>query len=127
MVGEKPPNVMIEIEDQKYETILGTYCWSTGCVDTIGPVELLEGETPISVKPGVVIKFVMDYEPKPNQFHVTQINEDKRTEVELKGNRISAPIQKGIYYYNYGVWWMDEEVENVSHGDAFYNFVIEVN
>lgn len=131
MVGEKPPNAMVKIDNQFYETTLGTYCWSTKnqglCVDTIGPVELLEGKEPISVKPGDAIKLVMDYEPLPNQFHVTQISGDKRTEVELKGSVFSAPTKKGIYYYHYGVWWMDEKVENLSNGSAFYNFVIEIN
>lgn len=131
MVGNKPPNAMIQIENEIYETVLGTYCWSTKneskCVDTIGPVEILEGKKPIPVKPRDVIKLVMDYEPLPNKFHATQIREDEQTEVELIGNAFNAPIEKGIYYYHFGVWWMDEKVENLSHGDAFYNFVIEVS
>lgn len=127
VVGDKPPKAWVEIEDEKYETVLGTYCWNTGCVDTIGPVEMLEGKAPISVKPGDGIEFVMDYEPKPNQFSLTQYNGDERTEVKLKSNRFSAPMQEGVYYYVYGVWWMDEKKEHVSHGDAFYNFVIEVS
>ncbi|WP_251513244.1 hypothetical protein [Oceanobacillus luteolus] len=69
---------------------------------------------------------MMNYEPKPNEFHVLQVSESDEAEVSVKDNSFSAPLQNGIYYYSYGVWWMDEQEENVSNGDAFYNFVIEV-
>lgn len=46
----------------------------------------------------------------------------KITEVAVKDNTFQAPIQKGTYYYSYGVWWMDEKEANVAHGDAFYYF-----
>ncbi|MFE3573347.1 hypothetical protein [Lysinibacillus sp. NPDC059133] len=125
--GEKPPQVFIEIENKKFETTLGTYCWQNGCVDTVGPVEMLEGKKPIKVKSGEKITLVMDYESKPNEFHVAQISDNKETEVMVKDNRFTAPTQRGVYYYSYGVWWMDEKEANVSHGDAFYAFVLEVD
>jgi len=68
----------------------------------------------------------MDYEPKPNEIHVSQINNNKETEVQAENNRFSAPMEKGIYYYSYVTGWMDEKQENVSNGDAVYAFVIEV-
>lgn len=105
-----------------YETKLGTYCWDSKnqsrCVDTIGPVELLKGENPVTVQPGEVITFVMNYEPQPNKHHVNQIYEDISEKVEVKENSFHAPTQKGTYFYSYGVWWMDEHVENLSHGDS---------
>jgi hypothetical protein len=131
IVGDKPPTVMISIGNEIYETKLGSYCWQNGntgaCVDTVGPVDLLADAPPIRVKPGELITFVMNYEPQPNEFHVVQMTENKETDIELKENHIIAPEEKGIYYYSYGVWWMDENKKNVSHGDAFYAFVIEVN
>jgi hypothetical protein len=126
MVGEKPPEAFIEIQNKTHETKLGTYCWKNGCVDTIGPIEFLEGKKPIKVKAGEDIKFVMDFEPKPNDFYVIQINGSKETEVTVENNHFTAPKQKGIYYYSYGVWWMDEKEANLSNGDAFYAFVLEV-
>ena len=51
----------------------------------------------------------------------------KELEVVVKDNHFTAPTQKGVYYYSYGVWWMDGKEENLSHGDAFYAFVLEVN
>ncbi|WP_410895114.1 hypothetical protein [Neobacillus sp. 204] len=60
------------------------------------------------------------------QIHVVQISNNKVSEVEVKDNYFSAPTQKGVYYYSYGVWWMDENEKNLSHSDAFYAFVLEV-
>jgi len=126
--GSKPPKVYIKISDTQYETVLGTYCWKE-CADTVGPVQLFEGKEPIKVNPGEEITIIMDYEPKPSESHLSIVNEKSdsiKTEVLSKENEFSAPSEKGIYYYSYGVWWMDEEEEHVSHGDAFYAFAIEV-
>ena len=69
----------------------------------------------------------MDYNPKPNVVYVGKMdNENDSTEVKIEKDRFTAPIEKGVYYY-YSVWWMDEKEENLSHGDAFYAFVIEVD
>jgi|SRR5690625_411636 len=129
---DNPPNVNIEIEGEKYETKLGSYCWgpnSNGkaeCVDTAGPVMLLEDEEPIQVLAGEKVTLIMDYTPKPNEIHLSQIKNDDGTEIEVNNNQFTAPNEKGTYIYDYGVWWMDEENENLSHGDAFYAFVLEV-
>jgi uncharacterized lipoprotein NlpE involved in copper resistance len=127
MVGEKPPKALIKIGNETYETTLGSYCWNGSCVDTAGPVELLEGKKPIKVKPGENVTFVMDYEQKPNKFHIVQKIENRETKVVVEDNRFVAPKEKGIYYYSYGVWWMDEKEANLSHGDASYAFALEVN
>ncbi len=124
--GEKPPKVFMEIGNETYETILGTYCWGNMCVDTVGPVEMLEDEEPIRVKPGEIISLTMNYEPKPNEFYVVQMSKSGEKEITVQDNYFIAPTEKGIYYYYYAVRWMDKEVENLSHGDAFYAFALEV-
>ena len=130
MVGEKPPKVSIEVGNELYETTLGSYCWNgwmnSTCADTAGPIDLLKDTKPIKVKPGEKISFVMNYEPKPSEMDVVQFHENKESKIELTENKITAPTQKGIYYYAYSVWWQDEKDPNVSQGDAFYAFVIEV-
>jgi hypothetical protein len=126
MTGGRPPKAMLHIGNIEYETKLGTYCWKATCVDTVGPVELLKDQKPIKVNTKDEITFVMDYQPKPNEFHLEQSNGGIQTEVELKDDRFTAPAQKGTYYYSYGVWWMDDKVAHLSHGDAFYAFVLEV-
>lgn len=130
MTGSKPPIAMIKIGEETFSTKLGSYCWAVRnkgtCVDTAGPVELLKNEKPIRVKAGEEVTFEMDYEPKPNEVHVTQINENKETDVLVDDNHFTAPMEKGVYYYSYAVWWMDKKESNVSTGDAFYAFVLEV-
>lgn len=126
MTGSQPPKARIEVGEKSYETRLGTYCWKRTCVDTAGSVELLKGKTPVKVKPNEEVRFVIDYEPKPNEISLTQWKYGQEKEVNVKGNRFLAPKEKGIYYYDYGVWWMDEKEENLSNGDAFYAFVLEV-
>ncbi|MBS8263788.1 hypothetical protein DYI25_04935 [Mesobacillus boroniphilus] len=124
--GAEPPGAFVKIGNEKFETDLGTYCWKATCVDTAGPVERLEGKEPIIVKKGETISFEMDYDPKPNEIHLIQYNDNQEKEVMVTDNKISAPTEPGIYYYSYGVWWMDEKEAHVSHGDAFYAFVLEV-
>ncbi|MEH7236804.1 hypothetical protein [Bacillus sp. JJ1562] len=126
LTGSKPPETNIQIGNETYPTVLGTYCWSSTCVDTAGPEALLEGKEPIVVHPGEEITLVMDYEPMPNEVHVAYYTGDNETEVKVENHRFTAPEEKGVYYYSYGVWWMDEKEENVSNGDAFYAFALEV-
>ncbi|MGE7673155.1 hypothetical protein ACQKMV_06155 [Lysinibacillus sp. NPDC094403] len=125
--GGEPPKVYIDIDNKKFETTLGTYCWQNTCVDTAGPVERLAGKKPIKVKSGENITLIMDYEPKPSEFHLVQISNNKETEVMVNDNSFTAPTQRGVYYYSYGIWWKDEKEANLSHGDAFYAFVLEVD
>ena len=130
LFGNMPPIVNIEIDGVKHETKLGSYCWESNgkaeCVDTAGPVELLANDEPIQIKSGEQITLTMDYTPKPNEIHLSQIKNNEEIEIEIKDQKFTASDEKGIYYYSYGVWWMDEKEENVSHGDAFYAFVLEV-
>ena len=69
---------------------------------------------------------IMNYSPKPNEIHLTQINNGKESEIVVVKNQFSAPITKGVYYYSYGVWWMDKKEEHLSNGDASYVFALEV-
>jgi hypothetical protein len=130
--GEKPPNVTVEVDGETYETISGSYCWDVSkgvskCVDSFaGSVDLLKGKEAIQVKPSEKIILKMDYTPKPNKIHFTQINNENSIEIELDDNQFIAPDEKGIYFFDYGVWWMDEKVENTSLGSASYAFAIEV-
>lgn len=38
----KPPEPKVTAEGKDVPTILGTYCWSKGCVDTISPPEMID-------------------------------------------------------------------------------------
>ncbi len=131
--GNQPPSVKIEIDGQEYDTILGTYCWGPNgdgyheCADTAGPVGLLADETPIQVTPNEEVTIMMDYTPLPDKIELAKTTEQEEIDnVELIDNQFNVPAEKGIYYYDYAVWWMDEDDHQVSLGDAFYAFVIEV-
>ena len=129
--GDRPPKVNIQIDGETYETKLGSYCWTISkgkgeCVDTAGPEVLMKDEEPIRMKAGGQIKLDMDYTPKPNGFHLSRISNEKAIEVELMNDQFTVPEEKGVYFYAYSVWWSDDEDKNVSHGDAFYAFAIEV-
>ncbi|WHX28116.1 hypothetical protein QNH47_09800 [Virgibacillus halodenitrificans] len=124
--GSKPPVVSINVDNKEYDTRLGTYCWNGNCVDTVGPVELLKEKAPVQVHAGEQITLEMEYTPKPNEIYLSQINNGSETEIKLNHNQFRAPDKKGTYFYAYSVSWLDEEDENLSHGDAFYAFAIEV-
>ncbi|WP_249260944.1 hypothetical protein [Virgibacillus pantothenticus] len=124
--GSKPPHVSIKTDNKHYDTKLGTYCWNGECVDTIEPVELLKNKEPIQVQAGEQITLNMDYTPKPNEIHLSQIKNDDETEIEVNHNQFTVPDEKGTYFYAYSVWWMDEEDDNLSHGNASYAFALEV-
>lgn len=64
--------------------------------------------------------------PKPNEIHLNQYHENQEKKISFFDNSFTAPTEAGIYHYSYGVWWMDEKDERLSHGDAFYGLVIEV-
>ncbi|QUW20277.1 hypothetical protein JSQ81_10335 [Sporosarcina sp. Marseille-Q4063] len=128
MSGEKPPKTVVKIGNETYATVLGSYCWKNMCADTVGPHKLLEGKDPIKVNRGEKITIVMNYNPQPNEIYLGKMdNENDDTEVKMENNRFTAPTEEGIYYYIYSVFWMDEKEANVSHGDAYYAFSIEVN
>lgn len=124
--GKTPPNANIKIDDKRYDTELGSYCWKTRCVDKEGPVELLKGKKPIQVQAGENITLGMQFTPKPNEVHLSQISNGKKTDVEVKDNQFAAPRETGTYYYDYEIRWMDEKEKDLSHGDASYAFVLEV-
>lgn len=126
MQGDKPPDAYIEIDNEHYKMGRGSYCWNGTCIDVAGPVELLADEMPIQVQPGDEITFKMDFTPKPNEIQLSEIRNEEETEIKVVNNHFTAPNEKGIYYYLYGVWWMDDNAENVSLADAFYAFALEV-
>ena len=124
--SSKPPNMYIEVDGEQYETKLGTYCWTKGCVDTVGPQELLQGKEPIQVTASEKITLQLQGDLKNTEFHLALASGEAYKEVPLEEYTFLAPIEPGMYYYSAGVWWKDPKEENVSKGDAFYAFVIEV-
>lgn len=127
---DKPPNMWVEIASQQHDTVLGAYCWKSTttaeCVDVAGAEVLLKDREPIEVEAGASVTFAMDYEPLPNEVHLTQTSNKELKEVSVTNFTFTAPEEEGIYYYDFGVWWMDENSENVSNGNAIYAFALKV-
>jgi hypothetical protein len=124
--NEKPPIASLEVNNESYETTLGSYCWGNTCADAVRTHELLEGKEPVKVKSGEIISLDIGYKTKPNDFNLYQYVEENQTEVQLQDNHFLAPEKPGIYYYAYEVWWLDDKKENVSNGSANYVFALEV-
>lgn len=129
-VTGKPPKLKIIVGDHMYDTKLGTYCWkglmSHKCVDTAGAVELLDGEKPILVHQNEKIEIRVKSDLKPDEYSLTVFNEGAEKSVKIKKFLFSAPKEKGIYYYAFSAWWMDENRQNIANGDAYYAFVLKV-
>lgn len=128
--GSEPPAAFIEVNGKRHETVLGTYCWSGEkegiCVDTAGPVQLLEGKEPVEVQPGETIRLMIEGKPQPSDMELILVQDDQHIPIEVKDDQFTAPQEKGVYYYSLGAWWKAEENPDVSLGDAFYAFVIKV-
>ncbi|TRZ38957.1 hypothetical protein CEQ21_26725 [Niallia circulans] len=129
--GDKPPPLYVVIDGSEYETKLGSYCWSGNgngvCSDVLGVQDLLEDEPPISVRPNETIQFKLNYEIKPSEVRLAQVEQDnKGIEVPITNNKIKAPADKGVYYHAYSCRWKDEKDETISSGDAYYAFAIVV-
>lgn len=128
----RPPTVTLEVDDNTYETVLGSYCWegstekSGVCVDTVGPKELVKDKTPLQVQASEKIVFQVSDTPKPDNAHLIQITNGEQNKVDLVENVFVAPAQAGTYLYSYQLWWMDPKAKSVSRGDASYAFAIEV-
>ncbi|WP_227887707.1 hypothetical protein [Cytobacillus oceanisediminis] len=49
--GPKPPKAFIEVDNERYETILGTYCWSSKgqaeCVDKLAQSSFWKAVNPL--------------------------------------------------------------------------------
>lgn len=55
-----------------------------------------------------------------------RLNKTLMVSMKIKKHKFSAPKEKGIYYYAYSAWWMDENRQSISNGDAYYAFVLKV-
>ncbi|WP_246945368.1 hypothetical protein [Bacillus pinisoli] len=125
--GDTPPIPIVTVGEENIEVVRASYCWNTGCVDYAGPPEILGGKLPFQVQKGANIKIRFDYEPKPSSISVSRMLDKDQEWVkdELVDDVLTAPIEEGIYYYDFLVYWHSEDGK-YSLGDSYYAFVIEV-
>jgi len=121
----EPPRPKIAWNGKTAEVLLTSYCWSYGkkgrCVDTPGPVTIIErwNPHPLQVTPGAVITLSYELPPDENSIMLSQWMDGDPVEQALdEDGRWTAPEQPGWYMYEVRARW--------PQGDAGHAFVIEV-
>ncbi|MEN2767609.1 hypothetical protein [Ornithinibacillus xuwenensis] len=128
----KPPDVQVWTDEDSTVVVLDVWCWkevSLCSLEPNPPEEQLYGSPPLKVEPGEVFEFAISTSEIPESDHIyfpdyielTQIRLDEEKEVEVTNRRITAPMEKGRYYYAMKLQWEGEVV-----GQAYYVFGINV-
>lgn len=126
LTGDAPPSAWIEYDGERYDAKRGSYCW-VGCVDmSFGPIDQLAELPAIVVQPGEKLTVQMEYEPMPNQIHVSYTEGDKHIPVGNEDFTFHAPEESGRYYYSIFAKWTVEDQEDVTRADSIYYIVVEV-
>ncbi|GEK33565.1 hypothetical protein [Kurthia sibirica] len=120
-----PPKLQISVAGKQYNTILGTYCWSGGCEDKVGPVDLLANTEPLVVKAQETITLVQKEKERPDSLFLTEIFEQQEKEIALDHYSFKAPTEVGTYYYGLSGTWFGEGKYEIS-GDAQYAFALKI-
>lgn len=130
-LGSNPPKVTVEVDGENYETELGSYCWQGGatgsgeCADKVGPEELLNGKQPIVVQPEAELAIQIDLKRQPDEVALEQVKKDQPINItNFKNMRVTAPKEKGTYFYILQADWANQKEKNTSDGDAWYAFHI---
>lgn len=121
----EPPALKVSAISETQEAVLGTYCWTTECVDKVGPIELVENEEEIVVQQGEKIQLEQKEEHRPNKYFLTEISEGKEKEIQVSEYAFIAPTKSGVYTYGFTGTWNGEGEDELS-GDAQYAFKLKV-
>lgn len=132
-LGSNPPKVTVEVDEENYETELGSYCWQGGatgsgeCADKVGPEELLNGKQPIVVQPEAELAIQIDLKRQPDEVALEQVKKDQPINItNFKNMRVTAPKEKSTYFYILQADWANQKEKNISDGDAWYAFHVRV-
>ncbi|TYS68854.1 hypothetical protein FZC76_07915 [Sutcliffiella horikoshii] len=102
-----PPEAVVIVDEDTYETVRGSYCWSNNrqgvCEDHSGSVDLLADKEPIIVAPGEEITIDIPDGPEPSEYSVdfSLTNQYENFVVLAVNNKFSAPTEEGLYYFSY--------------------------
>ncbi|KPB05097.1 hypothetical protein [Bacillus sp. CHD6a] len=124
-----PPEAVVIVDGDTYETVRGSFCWSNkrqgGCEDHSGSVDLLANKEPIIVAPGEEITIDIPDGPEPSEYSVDFSLTDQYENIVVLAveNKFSAPTEEGLYYFSYFARWENKTYD----GDAYYAFLIEVD
>ncbi|MFS0674666.1 hypothetical protein [Ornithinibacillus sp. 179-J 7C1 HS] len=127
-----PPDVHVGIDEESTLVVLDVWCWKEESLCNLEPnppQEQLYGSPPLRVKPGEEFSFAIattgipesDHIYSPDEIELTQIRLSEENEVEVNNSNITAPMEKGRYYYSMKLKWDGDVV-----GQAYYVFGIIV-
>jgi len=119
---DKPPIPKITIGSTYINVKLGSHCWA-GCVDTIGPPELLAGVEPTIVPPNNELSIVFDYQ-QPSKIFVKRLVDGQWIDDQVRNGTFLTPEKPGVYFYSIFANWLNNH--GYTRGDAAYALVIEV-
>lgn len=123
----QPPEVNLSTKERTALTTLGSYCWhkakhAAGCVDTVGPKDLVNEQQPFQVKPHEKITFTLSDGSLPEEVELIQYDETTEDILSLDVLQMNAPAEKGYSIFSLELRWK----ENGGWNDASYAFSLEV-
>ncbi|MGE7835230.1 hypothetical protein [Viridibacillus arvi] len=121
----EPPTPKITTGKSVIPTTQGSFCWDgplfARCVDKIysSPLEMAKVHKPMIVSPNQEIKIKFKKEPLAGTLIVEELrNENSIKNIKVKNAKISAPKEKGVYFYLV--------IANWKNGSGNHAFSIEV-
>ncbi|MDF9841155.1 MULTISPECIES: hypothetical protein [unclassified Paenibacillus] len=123
----QPPLPVITAGAAAIPAVQSGYCWDyLGCADIAIGAQRYEGMSLTVVQPGERIGIVLNYEPQPSSVVVAAVGDDNAYDpVPLIEGGISAPEEKGVYYYMYFANWTTEDgVYTLNQTSAVFAFEV---
>ncbi len=117
--SSKPPSPTITVGDIKIATAQGTYCWNgfmnSMCVDMISPPEIVAHKKlkVVVVSPEAKLEIGYKNKPKKGTLDANIWINIKAKNVDLKGDVLTAPSEKGVYVYDIHARWEKGSSSNV--------------
>lgn len=117
----KPPLPVIKAGKTQITAYQSSYCWGNTCADYPDPEAMLKDDPATVVTSGADVSIT--FKNSPSTMTVQQFKDGKPTEVPLAKGKLTAPTEKGVYYYGVSAWWGRGKL---SKGSTSVAFAIEI-
>ncbi|MDQ0111130.1 hypothetical protein [Paenibacillus harenae] len=115
----KPPLPVVKAGKTQIKAYQSSYCWGNTCADYADPESMLKDEPAIEVSSGADISIAFKNRSKPSTMTVKQFKDGQPTDVPFAKGKITAPTEKGVYYYGVSAWWRKGKLSKGSTSAAF--------